>query len=165
MAKKSLKERKKLIQRKIESNIHLGREINGFKEELRDLEQKIAQIPHKPIGNLYNSLCDLPESYRRDLYPLLYNVYNWGIHPDILLFTQLIGQNAEYNVIVSDVDEEPAVLKIYCLTIVFNILAVVRKNYEWDYDTIKTEYLKIKKDFRKIKRHEETSSNDESGEV
>ena len=39
------------------------------------------------------------------------------------------------------------------------------RNYEWDYDTIKTEYLKIKKDFRKIKRHEHTSSNDESVEV
>lgn len=163
--KTSLKERKKFVQRKIESSISSGKDISSFKKELGDLEQKIAQIPHKPSGNFYNSLCDLPEPYRRDLYPILYNVYNWGIHPDILLLTQLIKQNAETNVIVSDVDEEPAVLKIYCLTIAFNILAIVRKNYEWDYDTIKTEYLKIKKSSSKIKRYKDTYSNDESREI
>ncbi len=147
--KTGLRERKKFVQRKIESNICSDEEINGFKKELEGLEQKISQIPHRPIGDLYNSLRDLPEPYRKDLYPLLYNIYNWGIHPDVLLLTQLVKQNTKSNIVVSDVDEDPAVLKIYCLTMAFNILAVVRKNYEWDYETIKTEYLKIKKDFSK----------------
>jgi len=150
--KRGFLERKKFVQRMIESNVCSGEEVNGFKKELGELEQKIGQIPYEPIGNFYNSLSDLPEPYKRDLYPLLYNIYNWGIHPDFLLLTQLVKQNAESNIVVSDIDENPVVLKIYCLTMAFNILAVVRKNYEWDYDTIKTEYLKIKKDFSKERK-------------
>ncbi len=147
--KTALLERKKFVKRMSESNVYSGEKVNGFKKELGELEQNIGQIPHKPIGNFYNSLRDLPEPYRMDFYPRLYNIYNWGIHPDFLLLMQLVKQNAESNVVVSDIDEDPAVLKIYCLTMAFNILAVVRKNYGWDYDTIKTEYIKIKKDFPK----------------
>jgi len=137
-------ERKKYVQRKLESNIISLKETDGFRKEL---EQKIGQIPHSRIGNFYDSLRDLPEPYRKYLYPLLYNIYNWGIHPDFLLLTQLVKQNAESNIIVSDIDENPVVLEIYCLTLVYNILFVVRRNYEWDCDAIKAEYLKIKKDF------------------
>lgn len=150
--KTSLNERKKFVKRMSESNVCSGKEVNGFKKELGELEQKIGQIPHEPIGNFYNSLHDLPEPYRMDLYPRLYNIYNWGIHPDFLLLTRLVKQNAESNIVVSDTDEDPAVLKIYCLTMAYNILFVVRRNYEWDCNTIKTEYLKIKKDFSKERK-------------
>jgi hypothetical protein len=150
--KTGLLERKKYVQRMIESDFCSVKETNGFRVELSKLEQKIGQIPHKQIGNLYNSLSDLPESYRRNMYPLLYNIYNWGIHPDFLLLTRLVKKNAESNIVVSDMDEEPAVLKIYCLTLAYNILFVVRRNYVWDCNTIKAEYLKIKKDFSKERR-------------
>ncbi|GAG65297.1 unnamed protein product [marine sediment metagenome] len=150
--KTGLRERKKYVQRKIESNVCSDEEINGFKKELEGLAQKIGQIAYEPIGNFYNSLSDLPEPYKRDLYPLLYNIYNWGIHPDFLLLERLVRQNANSHIVVSDIDEDPTVLKIYCLTMAFNILAVVRKNYKWEYDTIKTEYLKIKKDFSKERK-------------
>jgi hypothetical protein len=53
--------------------------------------------------------------------------------------------------VYSDIDENPAVLKIYCLTMAFNILAIVRKNYELDYNAIKTEYLEIKKEFKMLR--------------
>ncbi len=142
-------ERKKYVQRKLESNTISAEERGGFRKELEELERKIGQIPYERIGNFYNSLGDLPEPYRKDLYPPLYNIYNWGIHPDFLLLTQLVKQNAESNIVVSDIDENPTVLKIYCLTMAFNIISVVRLNYQWDYNAIKTEYLKIKKDFSK----------------
>ena len=145
--KKALSDRKKFVKRMIESNVCSDEEVNGFKKELEKLEQKIGQIPHEPIGNFYNSLGDLPEPYRRDLYPRLYNICNWAIHIDFWLLERLVKQNAESNIVVSDIDEDPDVLKIYCLTMAFNILAVVKLNYKWDYDTIRTEYLKIKKDF------------------
>ena len=147
--KTALLKRKKFVRRMSESNVCSGEKVNSFKKELEELEQNLGQIPHKPIGNFYSSLRDLPEPYRMDLYQRLYNIYNWGIHPDLLLLTRLVKQNTESNIAVSDIDEDPDVLKIYCLTMAFTILAVVRKNYGWDYDTIKTEYLKIKKDFLK----------------
>lgn len=140
-------ERKKYVQRKLESNIISAKETDGFRKELEELEKKIGQVPHSRIGNFYDSLRDLPEPYRKDLYPLLYNIYNWGIHPDFLLLTQLVKLDAESNIVVSDIDENPTVLKIYCLTLAYNILFVVRRNYEWDCNAIKSEYLKIKKDF------------------
>jgi hypothetical protein len=161
--KAALLERKKFVKRMSESNLCSGEEVNAFKRELEELEQNIGQIPHKAIGNFYNSLRDLPEPYRVDLYPRLYSIYNWGIHPDCLVLMRLVKQNAESNIVVSDVDEDPGVLKIYCLTMAFNILAVVRKNYGWDYDTIKREYLEIKKDFSK-KRRENSHCHDESGQ-
>lgn len=145
--KTSLIERKRYVQRKIESNISSAEEINGFKKELEDLEQMINQNQHKPIGRFVDSLGDLPEPYKKDMYPILYSIFNWAIHPDFLLLTQLVRQNVNSHIVVSDIDEDPAVLKIYCLTIAFNILGVIRQNYKWDYDAIKTEYLKIKKDF------------------
>jgi len=147
--KTSLKERKKFVQRMIESNISSVEEINGFKKELETLERMVNQIQREPIRKFFELLRDLPESYRKDMYPRLYNIFNWAIHPDFLLLERLVRQNANSHIVVSDIDEDPTVLKIYCLTMAFNILAVVRKNYEWDYDTIKTEYLKIKKDFSK----------------
>jgi hypothetical protein len=150
--KTSLSERKKFVQRRIESNISSVEEINGFKKELETLERMINQIQRKPMGNFFELLRDLPEPYKKDMYPRLYNIFNWAIHPDFLLLERLVRQNANSHIIVSDIDEDPTVLKIYCLTMAFNILAVVRKNYEWDYDTIKTEYLKIKKDFSKEQR-------------
>jgi hypothetical protein len=150
--KTSLIERKKYVQRKIESNICSAEEINGFKKELEELEQMIKQNSRKPIGPFFTSLTDLPEPYKKDMYPILYNIFNWAIHPDFLLLTQLVRQNAKSHTVVSDIDENPAVLKIYCLTVAFNIIGVVRLNYKWDYNTIKTEYLKIKKDFSKEQR-------------
>lgn len=147
--KTSLKERKKFVQKMIESNISSAEEINGFRKELETLEQTINQIQRKQLGNFFELLRDLPEPYKRDMYPRLYNNFNWAIHPDFLLLGRLVKQNADSHIVVSDIDDDPTVLKIYCLTMAFNILAVVRKNYKWDYDTIKTEYLKIKKDFSK----------------
>ncbi len=145
-------ERKKYVQRMIKSDFCSAKEINGFKRELEELEQKAAQIPYKKIENLYKSLNDLPKPYRRNMYPLLYNIHNWGIHPDFLLLRLIAKKNTESITVVSDIDEDPIVLKIYCLTLAYNILFVVRRNYDWDCTTTKAEYLKIKKDFSKKQR-------------
>jgi hypothetical protein len=150
--KTSLKERKKFVQRMIESNISSAEEINGFRKELETLKRMINQIQQKPIGNFFEMLRDLPKPYKMDMYPRLYNNFNWAIRPDFLLLRRLVKQNANSHIVVSDIDDDPTVLKIYCLTMALNILAVVRKNYEWDYDTIKTEYRKIKKDFSKERK-------------
>ena len=40
-------------------------------------------------------------------------------------------------------------LKIYCMSCVFNIVAVTCAVYEWDYQGIKKEYLDIKKHFKR----------------
>lgn len=150
--KTSLIERKKFVRRMIKSNIRSAEEMSGFRKELETLEQMINQNPRKPIGTFFDSLLDLPEPYKTDMYPILYNIFNWAIHPDILLLKRLVRQNTNSHIVVSDIDEDPNVLKIYCITLAFNILSVVRLNYEWDYRPIKTEYLKIKKDFSKERR-------------
>lgn len=62
--KTSLIERKKFVRRKIDSYICLGKEINDFENERKELEQKIKQIPYEPVGGFYKSLSDLPKSYK-----------------------------------------------------------------------------------------------------
>jgi hypothetical protein len=150
--KTSLLERKKHVKRMIERNVCSAKETNGFKKELETLEQMIKENGYKPIGRFIDSLCDLPDVYKKDIYPLLYGNFNWAVHPDVLLLNRLLRENCDFHIVVSDIDEDPTLLKIYCATLAFNILAVVRQNYKWDYNSIKTEYLKIKEDFSKERR-------------
>ena len=145
--KTSLIERKKYVQREIDSNISSAGDINGFKKELDTLEQMISKIQYEPAGRFFASLGDLPEPYKKDMYPLLYSTFNVAIHPDYLLLRHLVKEEGKSCTIMSDINENPVALKIYCLTMAFNIIGLIRMNYSWNYSTIKTEYLKIKKDF------------------
>lgn len=145
--KTSLLERKKQVKRMIERSVCSPKDATGLKKELETLEQMIKENAYKPIGRFIDSLCDLPDVYKKDIYPLLYGNFNWAVHPDVLLLNRLLRKNCDFHIVVSDIDEDPTVLKIYCATLAFNILGVIRQNYKWDYNSIKGEYLEMKKNF------------------
>jgi len=40
------------------------------------------------------------------------------------------------------------VLKIYCMSCVFNVISYIRAHYDWDYTAVKEEYLETKRNFK-----------------
>lgn len=123
-------------------------------ENAADIQQTIAYLqseidknPHPGVGPFYNSLDELPSPYKKDIYPILYGAFNHAIHPNLKLFADLIRQEGNKLTFLPDRDGDVQALKIYSMTAAFNILAIVRVYYEWDYKGMKSEYLAIKKEF------------------
>ena len=154
--KESYKQQKRNLKKLLPSADN--QERDKIEAEIKYLEGEIEKIPYKFAGDLYGSLEDLTIekpgdegillSWKNQLYPLLYTPFNRAIHPDLLLFSALMEQKG--NVIIfsanSDkLDISVSGLKIYCMSCVFNIIAATRIVYSWDYQSIKQEYLKIKK--------------------
>jgi hypothetical protein len=122
-----------------------------IKKEMSYLDGEINKIPHKFAGDLYNSLKDLnipPLNMKDELYPLLYSPFNKAIHPDLLLLSILVKEDkAERTRTFSgDLNDfSTNDLKIYVMTCAFWIVSLVRINYKWDYNNVKTQYLELKK--------------------
>lgn len=113
---------------------------------IADLKGKIANIPHSFVGPFYNSLDELPSPYKKDIYPILYGAFHRAIHPNLKLFGNLVRQEGNKRTFLPDLDVDAQALKIYSMTAAFNILAIVRVHYEWDYKGMKSEYLAIKRE-------------------
>jgi len=111
------------------------------------LQNEIANNTHPSVGPFYNSLDDLPPEYKKDIYPILYGAFNRAVHPDLMLFGNLVSQEGNKRTFLPDLDVDVQAIKIYSMTAAFNILAIVRIKYEWDYKGMKSEYLAIKKEF------------------
>lgn len=156
--KRSLEKRRTFIKDMIDNSISSAEEIKGYKTELKKLEQMISKIQYKSLPPLFKLLSDfndkLQKCFEKDVYPNFYSVFNAAIHPDILLFDYLAVQNANSNTVMWDIKEKTAVLKSYCLDIAFYIVGRIRQNYKWDYNAIKAEHLKIKKDFPEERKEE-----------
>ena len=121
-------------------------EAQNIKREIEFLEKAIKAKPHAAAGPVYNSLGELPPLYKEALYPLLYGNFNRAIHPDLKLLADLTKQEGNKRFFLSDLNEvNIQSLKIYCMTAAFTILSIVRLHYDWDYEGLKSEYLKIKK--------------------
>ena len=71
--------------------------------------------------------------------------FNRAIHPNLKLLADLIKQDDNKRTFLSDLEVSIQSLNIYCMTAAFNILAIVRIHYEWDYKGMKSEYISIKK--------------------
>jgi len=110
------------------------------------LEGEIAKNPHSFVGPFYNSLDELPSPYKKDIYPILYGAFNRAIHPNLKLFWDLVRQEGNRRTFLPDLEVDAQALKIYSMTAAFNILAIVRLYYEWDYKGMKSEYLAIKRE-------------------
>lgn len=156
--KESYKQAKRNLEKRLPSAD--VEEKNTIGSHIECLNNEISQIPHKCAGDLYGSLETLVVSgsgtggkclsWKDDLYPLLYTPFNMAIHPDYSLFRLLEKQEGHIKTFSGDLDTADInVLKIYCMSCVFNIIAATRIVYEWDYQSIKEEYLSIKKQFKK----------------
>jgi len=121
-------------------------EAQNITREIDFLEKAIRAMPPASAGPVYNSLGELPPPYKEALYPLLYGNFNRAIHPDLKLLADLIKQEGNKRLFLSDLNNvDTQSLKIYCMTAAFTILSIVRLHYDWDYEGLKSEYLKIKK--------------------
>jgi len=118
-----------------------------IQQTIEFLQNEIDNNKYPCVGPFYNSLDELPSTYKKDIYPILYGAFNRAIHPNLKLFADLIRQEGSRFTFLSDLDVDVQALKIYSMTAAFNILAIVRVHYEWDYKVMKTEYLDIKKEF------------------
>jgi hypothetical protein len=127
-----------------------------MEKRIKWLDSEILKISYKSAGDLYGSLNDLTvdesigfrkvPSWKNDLYPKLYSVFNQAIHPDLTLLSKLTkrrGDILEFHEDYDSVDTE--VLKIYCMSCVFNAIAVTRIVYGLSYNEIKTQYLESKR--------------------
>jgi len=111
------------------------------------LQDEIGKNQYAFVGPFYNSLDELPPEYKEGIYPLLYGAFNRAIHPNIKLLSDLVRQKNNKRTFQSDLEEVRVQdLKIYGMTAAFNILAITRIHYEWDYKGMKSEYLAIKKE-------------------
>lgn len=110
------------------------------------LQSEIEKNPHPYVGPFYNSLGELPPAYKKDIYPILYAAFNRAVHPSLMLFKDLVKQEGNKRKFLPDLEVDAQVLKIYSMTAAFNILAIVRVHYEWDYKEMKSEYLTIKRE-------------------
>lgn len=147
--KKSYHERISLLERMIRSSTVPKSDKGTFRKETKQLRELMEEIPHREAAPLFNSVEELPPAYREDIYPCLYSTFNRAVHPDILLLGDMVREKGQTRVFLSDLEHikiDP--LKIYCMTVVFNILSVFRLYYKWDYTTIKSEYLQIKRRFK-----------------
>ncbi|MGB8226674.1 MAG: DUF5677 domain-containing protein [Sedimentisphaerales bacterium] len=145
--KESYKEQKKHLKKLLpSSNCCQAIEIN---KEISYLENEIKKIPYSFAGSLYNSLQDLnksPLNLRDKLYPLLYGNFNKAIHPDLLLLTSLVKEDKDKITFSGDLNDiSTDDLKIYLMTCAFWVVSLVKINYEWDYNNVKTQYLELKK--------------------
>ena len=111
------------------------------------LKGEIDKNPNLFVGPFYNSLDELPSPYKKDIYPILYGTFNRAIHPNLKLFGDLVRQEGNKRTFLPDLDVDVQALKIYSMTAAFNILAIVRVHYEWDYKGMKSEYLALKREF------------------
>jgi hypothetical protein len=116
------------------------------------LQREIDNNSHPFMGSFYNSLDELPPTYKKDIYPILYGAFNRAIHPNLKLFGDLVKQEGKKRTFLSDLDIDLQALKLYSMTAAFNILTIVRVYYEWDYKCMKSEYLAIKKKLADGKR-------------
>jgi hypothetical protein len=108
-------------------------------------EDEIKKNAHPPVGPFYNSMDELPPQIKGDLYPLLFSPFNQAIHPNLWLFTDLVRQEGNERVFLSDPEKPGAdAIKICAMTDAFDLLSVVHRHYGWDCDRMKAEYLKIK---------------------
>jgi len=120
-----------------------------IEESISYLESELKKMAHKGTGPLYNSLDDLPEPYKKQFYPLLYGRFNQAIHPNLKTLGSLVKREEGKYVLLTDLEEiSGEALMIYSMTAAFNILAIVRLHYEWDYEGMKAEYLDTKKQFK-----------------
>jgi len=110
------------------------------------LESKIESIQQSDTGRFYTSMNELPKPYREKIHPLLYGSFNCAIHPDLRLFGALTRLKGNTRMFLSDLDVTVETLRIYCMTAAFNILAITRVHYKWDYEGMKVEYLGLKKE-------------------
>lgn len=123
-------------------------EATEIKRTIQYLNDEIDENPHKFISALYNSLDELPPPYKEKIYRVLYLEFNRAVHPNLKLLYDLVRQEDRKRMFSSDLEQvDTEVLKIYCMTQAFNVLAVTRVYYDWDYKGMKSEYLAIKKDF------------------
>lgn len=147
--KRSYIKRKSLLKQMIITTTIPEGDKEEFGKEIERLENMIGKIEKEPAGGLLSSTKELPPSYKADVYPLLYSTFNRAIHPDILLFSDLIRQDENRRVFLGDLNYvNIQSLKIYCMTAAFNIISVFRVYYNWDYKGMKSEYLDIKKRFK-----------------
>ena len=110
------------------------------------LQDEIDNNQHPFVGPFYNSLNELPSAYKKDIYPILYAAFNRAVHPSLKLFADLVRQEGNKRKFLPDLEVDTQALKIYSMTAAFNILAIVRLYYEWDYKGMKSEYLIIKRE-------------------
>jgi len=125
-----------------------SKDEEDIRQTIGYLQDEIDKSQHvRETGPFYNSLDELPPEYKNDIYPILYSQFNRAIHPDLKLFGDLIKQENNRRTFLPDLEGNAQSLKIYSMTAAFNILAVVRTHYEWDYKGMKAEYLAIKKHY------------------
>jgi len=91
------------------------------------------KIPFNEMPNLVQLFEGLPEPFKSEMYPILYDRFNDAIHVDLKSMTSIYrgrqGGSAE--------------LEKYCAAYAFNINSLVRLNYDLKIDEIKEEYHKI----------------------
>ena len=137
-----------------------GKEQERIAAGIKYYESEAKKITYRSAGDLYGSLEDLtvnsPDnarkslSWKNQLYPLLYTPFNQAVHPDLLVLFKLTKQTGNARMFGGDYDTVNInVLKIGCMSCVFNILAATRIVYDLGYQDIKKEYLEIKKQMKK----------------
>ena len=128
-----------------EDSQHLQDQIAFLKKEIETIGHQ-----HLPEKSFYNSLDELPELYKKELYPRLYNNFNQAIHPDLKVFTDLMKQVGNKRIFSDDIDEVGIKsLKKHCATRAFLILSFVRLHYDLDYEGLKSEYSEIQQKLSK----------------
>jgi len=156
--KESYRQRKRCLEKYLISANE--KDLDSIEAEVKFLEDKIKKIPYKFAGDIYGSLESLLTMYsgdegkelswKDDLYPILYTNFNQSIHLDLVVLLRLINLNGNKYTFFGDYrDMDINTLKIYCMSCVFNIIAVTRSIYGLDYEDVKQEYLKVKKENRK----------------
>jgi len=153
--KESYRQRKRCLEKYLISADK--KERDKIENEVKYLRGEIEKIPYNSAGDLYGSLQSLVNNDSSDeeknlslkdaLYPILYANFNQSIHPDLLVLLNLIELKENNYTFHGDYKElDVDTIKIYCMSCVFNIIAITRLVYKLGYEDVKQEYLKIKKE-------------------